>query len=432
MTRISPSSPTRLIDLAFSIHDLYPPLRANTAVVQVSMTPQEAPKELSFQLSLNGQPGMPEGMQLNLLPELGSGHLVVERRFIEHYKGTWPVQLKLQASRDGTLLDEALLTLHDTRKIAPARMEANVDPSTHIEIPGGQEVLVAITPTFYDRNDVVLPVEELDWFVQLYGQPEGVISKGHVLHINSSARPGKVQAMLHSGYGLQLMVTLTLVEAGAASTAQAAPTDDFELIVSHRHLYAPASVGNASVRITYGPPEPVPGVVRYVVKVNGEEGNFANMVVAQDHGSQNGRIEVNYRFLDSWRGTWPVKVNIHVMYNFQEVAVREVVLHNLRTGLLPAVRAEWNIAPAGEVISIPTDKPIHVVAMVFFYDENDARLPYNEPDYWQWSVDLPEPYDGISMTKHVIEVTPQARPGQFELVASESQGLTSRITFTLV
>ena len=73
-----------------------------------------------------------------------------------------------------------------------------------------------------------------------------------------------------------------------------------------------------------------------------------------------------------------------------------------------------------------------MVALVSFYDENDARLPYNEPAYWQWSVDLPLPYDGIAMLKHVIEVTPQARPGQFELVGSESQGLTSRMIFTLV
>ena len=108
------------------------------------------------------------------------------------------------------------------------------------------------------------------------------------------------------------------------------------------------------------------------------------------------------------------------------------MLHNLRTGLLPAVRAEWKSPPAGEPIRIPTDKPIYVVALVSFYDENDARQPYNEPVYWQSSVDLPVPYDGIAMLKHVIEVTPQARPGQFELLGSESQGVTSRMTFTLV
>ncbi|OLS60175.1 hypothetical protein [Pseudomonas putida] len=155
MTRNSPNPSARLIDLEFSPHDLYPPLRASTARVLVSMAAQEAPKALSFQLSLNGQPGVPEGMQLNLLPEEGSGHLLVGKDFIERYKGTWPAQLKLQALRDGTLVDEALLTLHDTRKIAPARMESNVWPSTRIEIPGSEDAWVVITPTFYDRNGVI-------------------------------------------------------------------------------------------------------------------------------------------------------------------------------------------------------------------------------------------------------------------------------------
>ncbi|OLS60174.1 hypothetical protein [Pseudomonas putida] len=238
--------------------------------------------------------------------------------------------------------------------------------------------------------------------------------------------------MLHSAYGLQLMITLTLEAAQATPAGQASATADFELIVSHAHLYAPATQGAPTVRISYGPAEPAVGLVRYVVKVDGKEGPFTGMFISENDKEQSGRIEVDYRFLDSWRGTWPVKVHIHAIHNFQEVAVGEVVLHNLRTGLLPAVRAEWKSPPAGEPIRIPTDKPIYVVALVSFYDENDARLPYNEPVYWQWSVDLPVPYDGIAMLKHVIEVTPQARPGQFELLGSESQGVTSRMTFTLV
>lgn len=433
MNRIPLGSTARLIDLEFSSSDLYPPLRATTARIQVSMVPQEAPKELSFQLTLNGQPGIPEGMQLNLLPEQGTGHLLVDRRFIEHYKGTWPVQLKLLALHDGTLLDEATLSLHDTRKIAPARMEGNIHPAERIEIPSGDDAWVVIMPTFYDRMGVVLPVEELDWFVQLYGQPTGVVPHGHVLQITPAAQAGKVQAMLHSAYGLQLMMTLTLEQAApVVSAPRAGSAADFELIVSHKHLYAPATIGAPTVRITYAPAEPAVGLVRYVVKINGEQGPFTGLFISENEETQSGRIEVDHRFLDTWRGTWPVTVNIHVVHNFQEVAVGEVVMHNLRTDLLPAVRAEWKTPPAGEPISIPTDKSIYVVALVSFYDENDARLPYNEPAYWQWSVDLPLPYDGIAMLKHVIEVTPQARPGQFELVGSESQGLTSRMIFTLV
>lgn len=427
-----PRSISKLIDLEFSTNALYPPLRGSTARVQITLAPQEEPKDLAFQLSLNGQTGTPAGMELNLVPEQGIGHLLVGRTFIEQYRGTWPIALKLLALRDGTVVDEASLSLHDTRRIAPARMEENVYPSTRIEIPTRDDAWVVIMPTFYDRNDVLLPVEELSWFVQLHGQPTGVIHHGHLLQITPEARPGKVQAMLHSAYGLQLTITLTLEQGRGTITERATGAADFELIVSHRHLYAPATQGAPTVYITYAPAEPAVGLVRYVVKVNGEEGSFAGMSVSADDKAQTGRIEVDYRFLDSWRGTWPVKVNIHVMHNFQEVAVGEVVMHNLRTGLRPAVRAEWKAPPAGSPISIPTDKPAYVVAMVSFYDENDALLPYQEPAYWQWSVDLPVPHDGIGMIKHVIEVTPQARPGQFELVASESQGLTSRMIFTLV
>ncbi len=199
----------RLIDLQFSTGDLYPPIKGSPTRVSISMTPQ-APKEITFQLSLNGQSGIPAGMQLNLLPEQGTGHLIVDKDFIEHYPGTWPVQLKLLALRDGTLLDEEILTLHDTRKIRPTRMEAKVEPSTTIIIPSRTDVFVTIVPIFFDRNDVRLPLEELDWFVQLYGKPVGVAKKNHVLQITPRAEPGKLQAMLHSGYGLQLTITLTL------------------------------------------------------------------------------------------------------------------------------------------------------------------------------------------------------------------------------
>ncbi|MEE1925016.1 hypothetical protein V0R50_27345 [Pseudomonas sp. 148P] len=426
MNTITPGSAAKLIELEFSSTDLYPPLKGSSALVMVSMAPQ-APKDLSFQLLLNGQAGTPAGMRLDLLPEEGSGNLLVERAFIEQYQGIWPAQLKLRALRDGVVLDEAILTLHDTRRIAPTRMEANVDPSTTIVIPTSGDAWVTIVPTFFDRNDVLLPLQELNWFVQLYGQPVGVVHRGHVLQITPRAEPGKVQAMLHSGYGLQLTITLTL-ELGTAS----APTEEFELEVSHRHLYAPVSLGTTAL-ITYEPARPVVGVVRYVVKVNGQEHDYPGMVVTDTVGTgQKGSIRLDSRFLATFQGTWPVVVSIEVMHNFKPVATGEVVLHNLRTGLRPPVRAEWNSPPAGSPITIPTDQAIHVIAMVFFYDENGAQLPYREPELWQWSVDLPTPYEGIGMIKHVIEVTPQARPGQFELVASESKGLTSRMTFTLV
>ncbi len=66
-------------------------------------------------------------------------------------------------------------------------MESNVWPSTRIEIPGSEVCLGGHHADLLRPQWGDLPMEELDWLVQLYDQPAGVIAHGHLLQITSSA-----------------------------------------------------------------------------------------------------------------------------------------------------------------------------------------------------------------------------------------------------
>lgn len=212
---------------------------------------------------------------------------------------------------------------------------------------------------------------------------------------------------------------------------KATVNDVIDVIVATTQLYAP--VVNGYEVVGYWPEIPVDGKVGYTLKLNGQSGHQEGFLPYAPSDNNPAMAVITPPFLETWRGDWPVVVDIVVSYPGYTFGPASFTLYNPVTDLLPAVKVEWNFHES-RTVQIPKEgeEDVIVIANANFYDRNGTQLPFAEPSVWQYSVEWTEPYEGITRNKHLFFVSSQAKPGVVRLVAKDSTGYTSYSAFFLV
>lgn len=203
---------------------------------------------------------------------------------------------------------------------------------------------------------------------------------------------------------------------------------EIPLFVTKEHVYAPVTRGFEVV--FYGPESPLEGA-KYGISPNGESGRFDGLYPFAVSEAYPAHTRIYPEFLAGWKGSWPVVVDIHGAHPEHTFGPASFTIHNPVTGLLPAVKAEWNHHPSQTVV-IPDEGEVVTIAVPKFFDRNGAELPFSEPSVWQWSVDWAEPYEGVTKNKQIFYVSSRAKPGVIKLVGTESGGYVSYSSLTLV
>lgn len=200
--------PPQDIGLGLWPSNLYPPLNSSFAGV-IEVRAEQSLEGVSFSATLNGQGGPHPGFSVISIG--GSWLLYIEQHFIGSYQGSWPIEVKVRATRNQQLVGIASGWLHDTRQMVCTRVDLEFTPADTVQIPSSGELLVIAAPRFYDENDIRLPHNELQWDAKILDPMPGVITVKHLLYIGPDARPGAYRIAILGPEGLNRAKVLTLV-----------------------------------------------------------------------------------------------------------------------------------------------------------------------------------------------------------------------------
>ncbi len=407
---ITSSGFSRTIGLHLSQTDLYPPLLGTGPAVIGIITALPPGEAVEFSLVVNGVPGVPPGIELRTSSGAG-GTLWVNPGFINLHPDTWPVQVTVQASRNGVIAEDATMWLHDTRNMQIHRVEANLLPNP-IHTSDVEPITVRSIARFYDRAGLELPRDEVPWRVALPDHPPGLEVDGASIHIEPGTAAGEIRVLIDEPSGVSQLLSLVVLP----------PLDiDFEL--SSYDVYPPVRETlpeTVSFRTSL-PPE-VELVFDY--QLNGDDGRHEGLYL-QAVGPY-WALWIDQQFLRHYDGPWPAIVTLQVWLEGQLAGHQTLKLHDTRT--MVCTRVELVYIPS-EVIDIPASETAQLIAAPRFYDAQDILLPHSELD---WDARLEnEPHPGIERYKHLLFIDPQAAPGQYVMTILGPNDLSRSKFFTL-
>ena len=398
------------IGLDFERSNLYPPLHSTGSAVVGFTTILPADEDVDFSLVANGDPGLPSGIQLRPGSSAG-GTLWIQPNFIHDHTGSWPVQLLLQASRDGVIVDDATLWLHDTRQMQVSRILADLAPNP-AHVSDDDVLLVAVRITFQDVDGIELPRDEVTWSVTLPDTPPGLEVDGTHIRVAPGSSSGDFQVRIAEASGVERTLVLTLL-----------PPLDIGLELSQYDLYPPLrSDQPASVGFTTSlPPD---ASLLYSYQLNGQGGHHDGIYL-QSIGDYWGLLFTK-EFIARYNGSWPARIDVRALLDGQLAGMRTLELHDTRS--MVCTRVDFEFRPS-DSISIPDEGQIVVTAAPRFFDASDVLLPHVELD-WDAALDG-EPIAGIERHKHALLISPDASPGEHKVTILGPGGLEQSRLLTL-
>lgn len=371
---------------------LYPPLLSATPAVSHFHT-SLLPEDVIYRLSANGVPGVPDFIKLSLNEAYGS--IEVFPGFISSHGGSWPVELLLEAVRGGVVIDDATLTLLDTRQLDVHRVEAGLvsNPAYLLE-DGDQEVRASAA--FYDREGRSVPEEEVRWSVTLPENPAGVEVVGTSVMLSPVASPGDIQVRIGEERGVSRLVVLRVL-----------PVLDMDLGLSQYDLYPPLLDTDDALVHIHSSMSSDPALT-YQYLLNGERGPHPGIEVRREWGEW--QVAMSTSFLSNYNGPWPADVTVQAFLDGQRVGHRMLHLHDTRT--MVCTRIEVDLLPSATV-ERPEFGFAEVEAHPRLYDAHDRPIP---PTELSWDVSLEnEPVQGIYREGNVLSVAPVADAGSYRV-----------------
>lgn len=377
---------SRSINLSFHPPYLYPPLLSTAPAESGFLTSVLPGDYMQYRLLLNGVPGTPE--HITLRASATSGVVSIHPGFIASYSGSWPVELVLQAFLDSEIIDEATLTLHDTRQVDVHRVDAWLAPNpAYLLEDGDQEVRASAA--FYDREGRKVPAAEVRWAVTLPDKPTGVEVNGTSVILKPHASPGDIQVRIGEQPGVSRFMTLTVL-----------PVLDMDLHLGQYDLYPP-------IKETAGVSVPIRSSITsdprltYKYLLNGASGPHPGIEVRRQWGEW--ELALSTSFLAQYDGPWPAEVTVQAFLDGQPVGYRTLRLHD--THSMVCTRIEVDLLPSATV-----ERPDSGFATAQihprFYDAQDIALPSTE---LLWDVELEnEPIQGIHREGTVLSIYPVA------------------------
>lgn len=200
--------PARDIGLRLEPAQVYPPYIGNSAEIMVIYAEEPLEEGLTLTGTLNGVGGFHPG--LVVAPIQGAWMVYIDCTFIANYEGSWPIEIKVRATKDAQVVGIATGKIHDTRTMVCAKVDMRFSPSDTIGIPQQGEVLVIAAPSFYDAEGIKLPHTELSWTAKMVDPIEGATLDYHVLTIGPNAKPGAYRVAIFGPNGLNRAKVLTL------------------------------------------------------------------------------------------------------------------------------------------------------------------------------------------------------------------------------
>ncbi|WP_313458075.1 hypothetical protein [Stenotrophomonas sp.] len=377
---------SRSINLAFYPPHLYPPLLSTAPAESGFLTSVLPGDNVVYSLSVNGVPGTPQHVQLRAGE--ASGVVSVYPGFISSHTGSWSVELLLRASRGGVVIDEATLTLLDTRQLDVHRVDAWLSPNPAYLLED-EDQAVRTSAAFYDREGVKVPADEVNWSVTLPDNPAGVEVNGTSVILKPHASPGDIQVRIGEQRGVSRMMILNVL-----------PLLDMDLHLGQYDLYPP-------IRETAGVSVPIRSSISsdprltYDYLLNGESGPHPGIEIRRI--STDWELFFSTTFITSYKGQWPAEVAVQAFLDDQPVGKRTLKLHDTRT--LVCTRIEVDLLPSATV-ERPEFGTAEVVAHPRLYDAQDIPIPPAEVT-WDVAVEN-EPIKGIHREGNVLSVAPVA------------------------
>lgn len=393
---------TRSIELSLNQTELYPPLRGTAPAIVGFKTGLPAGEAVDFTLVVNGVPGVPDGIDLRPGSSSG-GSLWVNPGFIASHPGNWPVQVMLQASRHGMVVDETTLWLHDTRQMQVHRMDATLIPNP-ANVSETDPLTVMVRATFHDRAGLELPRDEVLWGVTLPDNPPGLEVDGTFLRVPPGTAPGDVNVRIGEHGGVAETQVLTLL-----------PALDIGLELGAYDLYPPLRSSDIAV-VAFMTSLPPGADLWYSYRLNGEGGQHAGINLTQLPGTWG--LAFSRDFIAQYYGPWPAEITVRALLDGQLAGQRTLLLHDTRS--MVCTRVEMDLSPS-DTVDVPQAGVTVVVAAPSFFDAQDIRLPHAELD-WDAALEN-EPFQGIERHKQILLIGPEALPGTYRMTLLGPEGL---------
>ncbi|MFJ4375783.1 hypothetical protein ACIP1T_24625 [Pseudomonas japonica] len=401
-------SPLDELNLVLSQSDLYPPLQGQSPAIVGFSTGIPAPATLTFDITVNGQSSGFEGITLNV--GVNAGTLWVRREFIASYPGAWPVAVELRAHQDGQQVGSAILRLHDTRAMVVHSAEVGLFPNP-ASVPPAGELRILTRATFFDAQGVELPDAEVSWAVRLPEPIPGVVLDGTHVVVSADAQAGDVAVTFTERSGLEQTTQLTLT-----------PARDIGLELRPSDFYPPL-ISEFSSFVRIGAEQPLTEDVSLSVTLNSAGGTYEGMMLVFAVGEW--MLYFDQRFIHAYQGQWPIEVRVRATQDGQIVGVTSGWLHDTRTMVCARIDIVFNPADS---VAIPQEGEVMVIAAPRFYDANGVSLPHSELD---WGARMVDPMEGVRMVKHLLYISPEAKPGRYRVGIVIPDGLNRAKVLTL-
>lgn len=395
---------SRSINLQAEPDELYPPLLSTSPAVVTFNVDQAA----TFECVAADEEASYEGITLHA--GTVGGILQIRPEFILTYTGQWPARLILRALQQDGVVDEVSLLLHDTRSVVIDRMEAELLPNPAYTGDGFVQ-LVDAQARFRDAAGVLVPAGEMRWSINIPELPPGIILAGTLIRITPAASPGGVSVEFLESSGFNETVLLDVQ-----------PAPDIGLALNPVDMYPPCrSTSERAVQIlhTLSPDADL----RFRYELNDGPGTHPGLLIAKVNGGW--ALAVDRMFIGTYQGPWPASVRVIALLDGRTVATATMRLHDTRTMVCTSV--DFEFLPDASV-EIPDQVEIPVVPAPLFHDAEGISLPLDELD---WEVTMIDPIEGVRMDRHVLQVSPQAKPGKYRIGLMGPNGLNRARVLTL-
>ncbi len=387
---------SRSLNLQAEPDELYPPLLSTSPAVVTFSSNEPA----TFELIPADEAALYEGVLLHAGPS--GGAVIIGPEFISTYTGQWPARLLLRALQQGTLVEEITLVLHDTRHLAIDRMEGDLVPNPAY-VGEGFEQRVEAQARFFDGTNVQIPSSELRWSIHVPGAPPGIIVDVTVIRVTPEASPGEVTVVFAEATGFEQSVSLVV-----------ASVPDIALEVQPLDMYPPLmSEDIGTVLIEHALPEDAQ--LDFNCEVNEQPDPHPGLQPAYD--ADRWTIAVDRMFIATYQGEWPAVVRVLARLDGQMVATAWFRLHDTRAMI--CARGDFEFNPSATA-DIPEEGETVVTMVPEFYDAEDIPLPEDELD---WEFTMVDPIEGVTLLKHVLLISPAAKPGKYRVGLEASNGV---------
>jgi len=271
--------------------------------------------------------------------------------------------------------------------------------------------LVSAQARFYDTAGVLIPAAELHWSIQIPELPPGIIVSGTLIRVTPQASPGAVAVVFSESSGLQQTAVLDV---------QNAP--DIGLELKPVDLYPPYRNPNLDMVLILHA-LPAGADLRFRYELNDGPGTHPGLWTTGVAGFWS--LLVDNTFIGTYLGPWPARVRVFALLDGRVIATEQMRLRDTRT--MVCARVDFEFFPSAKV-KIPDQGETLVVAAPRFYDAEGIALNHRELD---WELTMVEPIEGVTMIKHVLEISPQAKPGEYRIALLGPNGLNRARVLTL-